>query len=79
MLKNVTITVEEEALKWARHQAAEQGVSVSKLVGEILKREMGGRGAAYWQAFESWKRLSAQGLDVDATNRLTRDEAHERR
>ena len=33
---------------------------------------------SYWKAFEKWKQLSAKGLDVDAANRLTREEAHER-
>src|ERR1035437_8212771 len=33
VLKNVTITVEEDALRWARKQAAEENTSVSKLVG----------------------------------------------
>ena len=79
VLKNVTVTLEEDALKWARHQAAEEGLSVSKLLGKILEREMRNRGAEYRQAFEDWKRLTAQGFDIDATNRLTREEAHERR
>jgi hypothetical protein len=56
VLKNVTITVEEEALRWARHQAAEQSTSVSKLVGQMLEREMRNRDS-YWQAYEKWKKL----------------------
>ena len=56
MLKNVTVTVEEEALKWARRQAAEKGTSVSKLVGQMMEREMR-NGDSYWKAYEEWKKL----------------------
>ena len=78
MAKNLTITVEEEALRWARHEAAEKGISVSKLVGQMLEREMR-QTDAYWKAFERWKQISKKGLDVDAPNRLSREETHERR
>jgi hypothetical protein len=56
VLKNVTITVEEEALKWARREAAEKGTSVSKLVGQMMEREMRNRDS-YWKAYEDWKKL----------------------
>lgn len=56
MLKNVTVTVEEEALRWARRQAAEKGTSVSKLVGQMMEREMR-NGDSYWKACEEWKKL----------------------
>ena len=75
MLKNVTITVEEEALRWARRQAADQG-TVSKLVGRILEREMRGSDS-YWQAYEHWKELKPVP-GVDASRRWGREELHER-
>ena len=70
--------MDQAALKWTRHQAAERGISVSRFLGEILNREMLGRGAAYQHAFETWKQLSEKGLDIDAAHRLTREQAHER-
>jgi hypothetical protein len=39
-MKNVTITMEEEILRWARITAAEKDTSVSRLVGEMLKDKM---------------------------------------
>lgn len=73
----MTITVTEEVAKWARMKAAEQNTSVSKLVGKMLEREMREK-AAYWAAFERWKQItSIPGLD--ASKRLTREEANERR
>ena len=39
-MKNVTITVEEEVVRWARIRAAEEETSLSHLVGEMLKKKM---------------------------------------
>ena len=39
-MKNVTITVEESALEWARIEAAKRNTSVSRLVGEMLAEKM---------------------------------------
>ena len=76
MLKNVTITVEEETLKWARHQAADHGTSVSKLVGEMLTREMR-RSGSYWKAFEEWKKLKPFPMSRPVGS-ISREETHER-
>ena len=76
MLKNVTITLDEEALRWARHQAAEQGTSVSKLVGQMLEREMHDRDA-YWQAYERWKKIKPVPM-TRPVGSISREEAHER-
>ncbi|MDQ2901163.1 MAG: CopG family transcriptional regulator [Acidobacteriota bacterium] len=76
MLKNMTITVGEEAARWARRKAAEENTSVSKLVGAMLETQMR-QGDEYWRAFRQWKKIRA--IDVDAAARLGRDEAHERR
>lgn len=56
MLKNVTITVEEETLRWARREAADKGTSVSKFVGQVLDKEMHNRDS-YWRAYEEWKKI----------------------
>ena len=37
-MPNLTITTDEETLRWARIEAAKQNTSVSKLVGEMLAR-----------------------------------------
>ena len=39
-MKNVTITLDEETAAWARVHAAEQGKSVSRLVGDMLRERM---------------------------------------
>lgn len=58
-MKNVTITMEDEALEWVRVQAAKLNISVSRYLGQVLEEEMR-RSNAYEQAarsavkFESW-------------------------
>jgi len=75
--RNITIKISEEAALWARRKAAEQNSSVSRLVGEMLERQMR-LSDEYWQAFERWKskRPMAQ---ASAQVRMTREDVHERR
>lgn len=53
-MKNVTITVEDDALEWARVEAAKRNTSVSKLVGSFIT-EMRRREDAYMRAYHEWK------------------------
>ena len=77
VLKNITITVSEEAARWARRKAAEENTSVSKLVGRMLENQMR-MTDDYWRAFDRWKKIgSIKG--IDAAGRLSREESHERR
>jgi plasmid stability protein len=39
-MKNVTITVDEEVAQWARVWAAKHNTSVSRLVGDLLRKRM---------------------------------------
>jgi hypothetical protein len=77
VLKNVTITLTEEVAKWARTQAAEANTSVSKLVGRMLEEKMR-QTDEYWAAFERLKRIKPIP-GFDASKRMTREQAHERR
>jgi hypothetical protein len=77
VLKNITITVEEDVAHWARRKAADENTSVSKIVGQMLRDHML-RSADFSRAYEDWKSVpSIPG--VIAGKRLTREEAHERR
>ena len=73
----MTITVSEEAARWARLKAAEEDTSVSKLVGRMLEDQMR-RGDEYWLAYERVRRMKPIP-GIDASKRMTREEAHERR
>jgi hypothetical protein len=77
VLKNVKITLPEELAHWARRKAADENISVSKLIGRILDEQMR-RCDDYWRAYERWRKLgSIEGIDTKG--RMTRDESHARR
>lgn len=74
-LRNMTITVEEEVARWARVKAAREESSVSRLVGEMLKRQMHedeGYAAAQRRALARKPFLRSDG------RYLTREEVHDR-
>jgi len=76
VLKNVTITLTEEVALWARKRAAEENTSVSKLVGNMLENQMR-LSDGYWRAYRKWKKIgNIKG--IDASRRLSREEAHAR-
>jgi hypothetical protein len=39
-MPNMTITADEDTLRWARVKAAEEHTSVARLVGDLLKEKM---------------------------------------
>lgn len=74
-MKNVTITVEDAALEWARIEAAKRNTSVSRLVGEMLAEKMR-RDDAYGAAMR--EALKFEPIQFDAPF-LTRDEIYAER
>jgi len=76
VLKNLTITVSEDAARWARRKAADENTSVSKLVGRMLENQMRATDE-YWQAYEKWKKFGPI-KGVDASKRLKRDQLYDR-
>jgi hypothetical protein len=75
--KNVTIKISDQAALWARRKAAEENTSVSRLVGEMLERQMR-LTDDYWRAFEHWK-SNRPVAGSGAAERMSRTEVHERR
>ena len=53
-MKNLTITVEDNVLEWARIEAARRGTSVSRMVGDFMA-EMMQREDAYERAYLAWR------------------------
>lgn len=39
-MKNVTVSMKEEVARWARIEAARQGRSMSRLIGELVEAHM---------------------------------------
>jgi hypothetical protein len=75
--RNATIKISDEAALWARRKAAEENTSVSRLVGEMLEREMR-LTDEYWRAFARWKSMRPTA-EAGAARRMNREEVHERR
>jgi hypothetical protein len=74
-MKNVTITVDEAALEWARIEAAKRNTSVSRLVGEMLADKMR-QEDAYSLAMRNALKFKSWGSSDGPF--LTRDEMYER-
>ena len=74
-MKNVTITVDEAALEWARIQAAKRNSSVSRLVGEMLAEKMR-QEDAYGQAMRNALKFESWGASDGPY--LSRDEMYDR-
>lgn len=79
-MPNLTITTDEETLHWARVEAAQQNISVSKLVGKLLA-EIRKQGDPYDRAMQDF--FSRQPyLDPppreDSRRWPTRDEIYDR-
>ena len=53
-MKNLTITVDDQVLEWARIEAARRGSSVSRMVGDFMA-EMMQREDAYERAYLAWR------------------------
>ena len=53
-MKNLTITVDDAVLEWARIEAARRGTSVSRMVGDFMA-EMQQREDAYERAYLAWR------------------------
>jgi hypothetical protein len=55
----------------------EKNTSVSRLVGEMLERQMR-LSDEYWRAFDHWKK-NRPLAGIGAAERLSREDVHERR
>ncbi len=74
-LRNVTITLSEEAAHWARMEAAKADTSVSRLLGEILEERM----AQQSEYAKAMKRALARKPFFKSTGRYpSREEIHDR-
>ena len=77
VMKNVTITLDEETARWARIRAAEQNTSVSRLVGNLLREMMQGE-TDYALAMEQYLTIQPVVLKQVGCRYPRREELHER-
>jgi hypothetical protein len=76
-VRNVTISLDDETALWARMEAARQDTSVSRFVGEILRRQMRDD-EEYGRASRSYGRRSPAALSARNRPYPTREEVHAR-
>ena len=79
-MKNITVSVDDDTYRRARVKAAEADTSVSALVKRFLT-ELGGaetRDERFRRLLREEEALRAQITRFDASDRLSREELHER-
>ena len=76
VLRNVTITLDEETARWARVEAARRDVSVSRFIGQMLHERMDDD-VRYGQAMKSLFSRGPRPLGYRAS-KPARDELHDR-
>ena len=77
-MRNLTITVEEQVLRWAKVWAARHDTSVSRLVGQLLRERMQEE-EGYEAAMKRFVAGTPVRLKKEGTRYPGRAEVHERR
>ena len=77
-MKNVTITLDEEVVRWTRIRAAEGGTSVSRLVGELLREKMRDE-SNYQTSMQNYLAQSPLVLKKKGDDYPDREELHDRK
>jgi hypothetical protein len=76
-VKKLTITIDEEMVRWAKLEAARKGTSVSRLLGEVLNEKML-RDRGYESARVRYLHREPTGLKKIGSQYPKRNEIHER-
>ena len=78
-MKNITITLDDETAEWARVQAAGQGLSLSRFVGEVLRKQLP-QAQEYERAMHRWlaRRSSDKPLTAPGEKLPNREEIYDR-
>lgn len=76
-MKNITVSVDDDVYRRARVKAAERDTSVSALVRQFLV-DLASEGSEFERLKRLEETLRKQITDFDGSNRLSRDEVHDR-
>lgn len=77
VMKNVTITLDEEVARWARIRAAERDTSLSRLVGKLLREKMLDEGS-YQTSMQYYLTQSTSVLKKQGDKYPDREALHDR-
>ena len=76
-MKNVTITLDEDAARWIRVEAAKRETSVSRLVGEMVHERMRSEDA-YEEARRQFFAIQPRPLRGEDARLPSREDLHDR-
>jgi hypothetical protein len=77
-MKNITVTLDEKTASWVRVHAAKLDMSVSRYLGELLRKTMTDS-REYDEAMQRWLSRKPVPLREDSTRPYpTRDEIYDR-
>jgi len=76
-VRNVTISLDEETARWARIEAARRDTSLSRFVGDLLRKQMT-EPEAYQRAQQSYLNRGPLVLRGPGQRYPTREEVHQR-
>ena len=77
VMQNVTITLDEETVHWAKVEAAKAGTSLSRMLGEMLQQRRLGQ-VRYEHAHRDFMARPPTRLNQSGTPYPDRDQAHDR-
>jgi hypothetical protein len=76
-MKNVKVTLDADIAKRARAQAAERGMSLSRYIGEVLRKELGAMDE-YEAAYRAWCKRKSFPLKGSPEPYPKREELYDR-
>ena len=76
-MKNVTVTLDDQTVEWARAQATAQGISLSRYIGEVLRKQLP-EALAYERAMKAWMARKPYLLRDPDEKLPTREEIYDR-
>lgn len=77
VVKNITITLDEQTAEWARQAAAEQGKSLSRFVSDSLRAQLP-KALSYERSMNSFLSRQPWALRKRGEKLPTREEIHDR-
>lgn len=77
VMKNVTVTLDADVARWARVRAAELDISVSRMLGDLLREQMA-REVTYQTEMRQYLVREARPISTAGTAYPTRDALHDR-
>lgn len=76
-MKNVTVTLDEDVARWARIRAAELDLSVSRMLGDLLREQMR-RQVRYETEMRQYLVRESRPINADGAEYPSREELHDR-